>query len=452
MAFKRTEKQAEAIELMGGDATVISLMGGSGSGKTFVALYALCVRALRQKSTHCVIRSTQRDCRQKIGLDMFPTVLEACFPGVYSKKSMSRTDWYYTFPNGSVVWFYGLDGDGLDKILGPSYSTFLFEECSELSWPLIQKAMTRLREKTALNVKAYCTYNPPKKSHWTYKVFIEQTDPIDNEPIRKPEKYATILMNPHDNLENLDEQYIELLEGLSKKERDRFLWGKFGDEEDGNLWKSDWISQNRIKKSEMPLFFERIAVGVDPAVSTKKHSDNTGIVATGISEGNAYILDDYTGKWTPAEWSAKVAQLYEKYSGCITGGREVEVVAERNRGGDLVKENIVRNYPHIRVDEVNATRGKFTRAEPVAALYERGLVHHTDIFTDLEDEMTEYNPDTLKRSPDRLDAAVYSITHLLISNPTIRPTVSTATYEMANEVEPMAPTLDEMLDNDDLWL
>jgi phage terminase large subunit-like protein len=374
-------------------------------------------------------------------MDMFPCVLNACFPGVFQKDDMNRTDWFYIFPNGSRVWFYGIDGDGIDKILGPSYATYLFEECSELDWPLVQKALTRLRQKTALSVKAYYTFNPPKKSHWTYKVFIEKIDPVENGPLRNPANYCHILMNPHDNLENLDDNYLELLQGLSKRERDRFLWGKFGEPEQGNLFHPDWIYKNRVEKKDMPREFERVAIGVDPAVSTKRTSDSTGIVCIGLHEGEAYVLEDASGIYTPKQWADKVNQLYEKWQVDV-------VVAERNHGGDLVKENISRNHPHIYVSEVVATRGKYTRAEPVAALYERGLIHHTGNFEDLCNEMIEFKPDDKKqKSPDRLDSVVWAIWNLMIDDQAIKPIVSVAEIARSNRES----GLDDFINNEELW-
>jgi phage terminase large subunit-like protein len=117
-------------------------------------------------------------------------------------------------------------------------------------------------------------------------------------------------------------------------------------------------------------------------------------------------LEDASGIYTPKQWADKVNQLYEKWQADV-------VVAERNHGGDLVKENISRNHPHIYVSEVVATRGKYTRAEPVAALYERGLIHHTGNFEDLCNEMIEFKPDDKKqKSPDRLDSVVWAIWNL----------------------------------------
>ena len=441
MLWRRTPKQTEAINVMASDSTYVALAGGSGSGKTFLALYGLCVRALKEKSIHCVVRSTQRDCRQKIAMDLFVTVLELCFPGEYKKDSMNRTDWFYEFSNGSRVWFYGLDGDGLDKVLGPSYATFLFEECSELLWSLIQKAMTRLRLKCGLRVKAYFTFNPPPKSHWTYKVFIEKIEPVEQCPLKNPDNYAFILMNPHDNLDNLDENYITLLEGLSKRERDRFLWGKFGEPDQGNLFHPDWIYHNRIDKKDMPREFERVAIGVDPAVSTKRTSDSTGIVCVGLYEGEAYILEDASGIYTPKQWADQVNRLYEKWQADV-------VVAERNHGGDLVKENITRNHPHIYVSEVVATRGKYTRAEPIAALYERGLVHHTGNFEDLCNEMIEFNPEDRKqKSPDRLDSVAWAIWHLMIDDQAIKPIVSAAEISRGQRESGLV----DFMNNEDLW-
>jgi len=413
--WKRTDKQGELCELINGPQSNTAAWGGSGSAKSFFFMYAMMVRAMRFKSMHCICRDLQVDVRQKVAISMWPEVMDICFPGMWDVRDMNKSDWFYTFPNtGSIVWFYGLDKD--DKILGPSYSTMLFEECSQMDWESVEDAHSRIRQKNGLTNRAWYTFNPPKKSHWTYKVFILKQNPVEKKPLEHPDDWASIKMNPRDNLENLGEGYIKRLEGMSKRKRKRFLDGEFAEDDEGLLFEPSWIDRHRVSKADMPDEFDRVAIGVDPAVSTNRRSDLTGIICVGLKDGHCYVLEDCTGKHTAKQWSDKVRYLWDKW-------QATAVVGERNRGGDLVKENIVRNNPYLWVEEVTATKGKFTRAEPVAALYERGLVHHTEGLDELEDELCEYNPDSLKRSPNRLDGTAWAIHYLVIKDRIINPNV-----------------------------
>jgi len=101
------------------------------------------------------------------------------------------------------------------------------------------------------------------------------------------------------------------------------------------------------------------------------------------------------------------------------------VVAEVNQGGEMVASMLRSIDQTLPLTEVRATRGKFTRAEPVAALYEQGRVAHAGRFSALEDQMCDFGPDGLSggRSPDRLDALVWALTALMLegsSEPRVR--------------------------------
>ncbi len=120
--------------------------------------------------------------------------------------------------------------------------------------------------------------------------------------------------------------------------------------------------------------------------------------------GEYYILDDDTYHGAVTAWGKAVVKNYEKWEAD-------RVVAEVNQGGDLVKMNI-RNYNrNIPITSVRATRGKALRAEPIADLYDRGLVHHVGYFQELEDELCTWTP-LEPVSPNRLDALVWGLTYL----------------------------------------
>jgi phage terminase large subunit-like protein len=130
------------------------------------------------------------------------------------------------------------------------------------------------------------------------------------------------------------------------------------------------------------------------------------------ASGHYYVLDDVTLKASPQEWATKAVEVYDKY-------KADRIVAETNNGGDLVIHLLQQVKPSVATKKVTATRGKQLRAEPVAALYEQGRVHHIGYFTELEDEMCEYEPGVSKDSPDRMDALVWALTELSEGSATI---------------------------------
>ena len=138
-------------------------------------------------------------------------------------------------------------------------------------------------------------------------------------------------------------------------------------------------------------------------------SDETGIVVVALHDNNVvYVLADLSGKLSPAQWGERVAQAYWQY-------KADRVVAEVNKGGDLVERVIKSQDPHIAYRGVRATRGKYLRAEPVAALYEQGKVYHIRPFEILEQQLCTYVPDRGMKSPDRMDALVWGITDLMLA-------------------------------------
>lgn len=202
------------------------------SGKTLILIYAIIVRACKEKSRHVILRSIFNHAKTSIWMDTLPKILNIAFPTL--KVIFNKSDYYIRFPNGSEVWVDGLDcSDRVEKILGKEYSTIYFNECSQIDYSSIQVALTRLAEKNNLVKKVYYDCNPPTKRHWSYWLFIKGIAPDTSEQVEK-ENYKAILMNPSDNKENIDEDYVnEVLEKLPEKQRARFLLGEFVDDSDG---------------------------------------------------------------------------------------------------------------------------------------------------------------------------------------------------------------------------
>lgn len=233
MSFKKTLKQQEAIPLLG-SKKYAALYGGSRSGKTFIIVYGLLVRASKEKSRHVIVRRTFASVKRSVWLDTLPKVLSICFPDLPVKYN--KSDFYITLPNGSEIWLAGLDDSRVEKILGMEFSTIYFNEASELEYSPLQTVISRLAQKNNLKKKVWFDFNPPNKSHWSYWLFIKGLEPLEGEPLENADEYGHILMNPKDNLENIDEEYLKILERMPERDRQRFLEGKFSDESDGQAY------------------------------------------------------------------------------------------------------------------------------------------------------------------------------------------------------------------------
>jgi len=177
----------------------------------------------------------------------------------------------------------------------------------------------------------------------------------------------------------------------------------------GSLWTPPLLERARSSYKDVPL--HRLVIAIDPAVSHGAQSDETGIIAAGMTtEGVGVVLEDLSLKGPPSQWIQKAIEAYHR----LNADR---IVAEVNMGGELV-EQLLRSYdPSISYKAVRATRGKAIRAEPIAALYERGKVWHAKYLRDLEEQLCSYIPGVSAKSPDRLDALVWALTDLMLTPP-----------------------------------
>ena len=402
--FKKTPKQIEATRLMA-DKQEVLLEGGSRSGKSFIIIRNIILRALKYPDTrHLIVRFRFNDVKQSIWYGTIQDVMKIAFPSI--NYTENKSDWFISFDNGSEIWIGGTDDkERIEKILGNEYATIFVNEASQIPYETYETLKTRLNPPKGVPPKFIIDYNPPSKKHWGYRIFHEHKNPETDAPLRHQERYGYLRMNPVDNTENLNENYLETLESLGEKRRRRFYLGEYSDDTEGALWKRDWIIRHRV---ESVSDLTRVVVAVDPAVTGNETSDDTGIIVVGSKtidgKEHYYVIDDFTYHGDVTGWGQSVIDAYRRHSADL-------VVAETNQGGDLVEMNI-RNYDRsIRFKKVTATRGKALRAEPIANLYDMGLVHHVGNFLELEDELCMWTPED-KESPNRLDALVWGITYL----------------------------------------
>jgi phage terminase large subunit-like protein len=173
---------------------------------------------------------------------------------------------------------------------------------------------------------------------------------------------------------------------------------------EGALWTWDMI--DKWRSQEAPELV-RLVIAIDPAVTSNKDSDETGIIVGGRdARGAIYILDDLSGTFTPQNWATRAIQAYDMR-------KADRIIAETNNGGDMV-ETIIKNIDkNVNYGKVTASRGKTIRAEPIVGLYEQGRVHHVGSLPHLEDQMTTWSAKAGERSPDRVDALVWLCTDLM---------------------------------------
>jgi predicted phage terminase large subunit-like protein len=396
------------------------LFGGSRSGKTFLLVRAIVIRALKAPgSRHAILRFRFNAAKQSVGLETLPKVMQVCFPSV--KYTIDKSDWYAKLPNGSEIWIGGLDDkERTEKILGKEYATIMLNECSQISWAARGIVVTRLaqkcveqvegREDRILPLKMYYDENPPDKGHWSFRVFVQGVDPETREPIANANTFAYFQINPKHNVENLPDNYLDTLKGLSARLQRRFLEGEFKEAAPNALFREDDIDKWRVLDAALPDF-QRIVVAVDPSGSDdtdNADNDEIGIAVAALGvDGNGYLIEDLTVKSGPAGWSKVATSAFERHGADL-------IVGETNFGGAMVRQVIQTARPKTPFKAVTASRGKAVRAEPFSSLVEQGKIRFVGHFPKLEEELSGFTTSgyTGENSPNRADAFVWAMSEL----------------------------------------
>lgn len=246
--------------------------------------------------------------------------------------------------------------------------------------------------------RVLCVLNPAHRSHWLYKRFFQTPDP----------GVLYVHTTWKDNRRHLSASFIEQAERLAATNpaRYRHLYeGEWIDQATGLLWTEGDIVRSRVAAA--PAELARVLVGVDPAITANRASNETGIVVVGIGKDRrGYVLEDLSGRYSPQQWGAVAVDAARRWGGSI--------VAEVNQGGDMVRsvlKAVGDKALGVRIIDVRATKGKLARAEPVYALYQDGKISHVGELPILEQQMLAFQPDAGDgTSPDRVDALVWAIT------------------------------------------
>jgi phage terminase large subunit-like protein len=420
--FSLTPKQYELNHLLAGPQRHTLIYGGSRSGKTFLLVRAIMLRALRAGATrHALLRLRANAARASLWLDTIPKVRRLCFPDVSLVEH--RQDGFFSLPNKSELWVGGLDDkDRVEKILGQEYLTILFNECSQIPFSSVLMGLTRLAQThLGMQQRAYYDLNPVGTRHHTHIQFVQHRDPVSLRPLVDPSQYRFAFANPMDNIDNLSREYLASLDALPERQRRRFFEGVYQDEIEGALWTFESIEHARCDLADLPKDLRRVVVAVDPSGTggdEDKRSDNVGIIVVGLGmDGLGYVLADRTCNLPPEGWARVAVTAFHEF-------KADRIVAEKNFGGDMVRAVIHTADQNVSVQLVNASRGKAVRAEPVSALYgfqrdgnwEKDRVRHVGEFRELEDQMLNFSTAGYlgDRSPDRADALVWAMTEILV--------------------------------------
>ena len=232
--YKNTATQDAAIDkIIASGAKNICCFGSSRSGKSFLIMRILIIRASKcPRSNHIIVRETFSSAKTSIWQKTLPDVMRICFPDL--KCTYNNTDYVMTLANGSTIKIAGLDDNKkIERLLGTEYSTVFFNEANQIPYPAVNKLKTRLAEKNSLVKTSYYDLNPTKTSSWTYQVFEEKVNAEDGEMLSDPNNYLSIQMNIQGNIQNVDPDYIKLLESMPELERKRFLDGVYDQTNDG---------------------------------------------------------------------------------------------------------------------------------------------------------------------------------------------------------------------------
>ena len=366
------------------------LLSGRGGGKTRAGSELVIQWAKDGFNPIALVGQTKADVRDTM-IELGDSSIIRCSPPWF-KPEYEPTKRRLTWPNGVVGISYS--GDEPGQLRGPQHQKAWVDELAKFQRPqeTWDNLMFGLRVGRKPQVVVTTTPRP-----------ISLIKSLANDP-------ASIVVRTHtqDNAANLDSNFLKFI--LDRYEGTRLgrqeLAAEILSDNPQALWKRNNLDETRL--SVFPAL-SRIVVAVDPGVTSTETSAETGIIVAGIG-GNypnveGYVLADYSLRGTPREWASAAVAAYHTLKADV-------IVGEANNGGDMIESTIRTVDENVSFKKVIATRGKYTRAEPISAIYEQKRVHHIGFFPELEDQLCEWVPG--EKSPDRLDALVWAFTELIV--------------------------------------
>jgi phage terminase large subunit-like protein len=294
--------------------------------------------------------------------------------------------------NGAVA--HGFSAENTESLRGPEFDLVWIDELAKFPNP----------EECLNQVKMTMRIGDPKLIITTTPKPIKVIKELSSDCKVHVTRGTTL-----DNKQNLSANFIDSI--LQEYGNSKFglqeIYGEIVENDCVQLWHKNNIMYTDQNINEM----EDVVIAVDPAVTFNHGSDETGIIVVGRKQNKFYVFDDKSIKSSVLDWASVVVSLSYLYNNSA-------VVIEINQGGNLAKELILQIDPRIKIHEVRASKSKMFRAQPISALYNRGLVLHAKKLPELERQMLEFA--TLNHSPDRVDAMIWGITYLNHRKPSFR--------------------------------
>lgn len=365
--------------------------GGRGSGKSWFFAGYIIWRCVKEPGLRVVcVREVQKTLRESAKRLLEDTIKAMNVGHLFEVLSDSIKT-----PGGGIIIFQGMQDHTAESIKSlEGFRLCWWEEAQTAS----DRSIELLRPTMRSGSEILFSWNPRNAN-----------DPVDK-LLRGPEQPARSVVvkanwsdNPFFPRELEEERQFDL-----KTNRDRYshIWeGAYEPAAIGAIFDRVNIAQNR---REAAPELDRVVVGIDPAVSSESGSDMHGVVVAGrCTAGHGYVIHDGSLRGSPRQWAERAVALYDAYEADA-------IVIEVNQGGDMCRHTLQSVRPGLRVVEVRATRGKHVRAEPIAALYSLGRVHHVGTFPELEDQLCLFTASGYEGagSPDRADALVWAMTEL----------------------------------------
>jgi hypothetical protein len=365
--------------------------GGRGSGKSWFFASYIIERCIAEPGLRVVcVREVQKTLRESAKRLLEDTIKAMDVGSLFEIMA----DCIKT-PGGGIIIFQGMQDHTAESIKSlEGFRVCYWEEAQTASYRSIELLRPTMRTGSEL----LFAWNPRNAN-----------DPVDKllRGLDLPARSVVVKANWSDNpffpKELEEERQFDL-----KTNRDRYshIWnGDYEPAAIGAIFDRVTIAQNR---REAAPELDRVVVGIDPAVSSESGSDMHGVVVAGrCTAGHGYVVHDGSLRGSPRQWAERAVALYDAYEADA-------IVIEVNQGGDMCRHTLQSVRPGLRVVEVRATRGKHVRAEPIAALYSLGRVHHVGTMPELEDQLCLFTASGYEGSgsPDRADALVWSLTEL----------------------------------------
>jgi len=375
-----------------GDWIFWLILAGRGAGKTRAGAEA--VREWSRGFALVNLMGPTHDDVRDVMVEGESGLLSVCPPD--ERPSFSRSAQRLDWPNGAVSLLFSAEEP--DRLRGKQHMKLWIDELAAWRLPdAFDQAVFGLR----LGEKPQAVITTTPRPIKIIKQLVDDKDTI------------VTRASTFDNANFLADGFIKRIaarfEGRSIGRQE--LFAEIIDEAPGALWTRELLEKQRLPASA-EYEYSVIVIGVDPPAKSGSRADECGIVVVGKRlNGHIHVLADLTSQGeTPGQWGARVGAAYRRF-------KANRVVAEINNGGEMVVEVLRQAEPNLPVRKVTATRGKFVRAEPVAAAYERGFVHHLGVFNALEDQLCTLTPDFDSRvagySPDRADALVWAVSDLI---------------------------------------